>query len=110
MPEIPYGVVSFQDGREGVTQDVIDRSALLQRILKTAVASDGKDKASVDLPRAVFQFWVQTAVRPPSTQKYLSDTSVIKLIQVCVCSIAPCLACGDLGAALQKLGAISIRN
>jgi hypothetical protein len=96
MPEIPYGVVLFQDGREGVTQDVIDRSALLQKILQAAVASDGKRKPSVALPRAIFQFWVQTAVRPPSTHQYLSDSDVIKLIQVRFSTVVPCLACGDL--------------
>lgn len=78
----PYvGVVSFQDGREGIKQEVVERSTLLKSVLGAAATAPGKEQATVDLSRASFQFWVQTALRPASIHK-LSDTNLIKLIQV----------------------------
>lgn len=82
VPATPHSrVVSFKDGREVVAQDVVERSLLLKSILS---ATSSKEKATVDLPRATFQFWVQSAVRPPTTQK-LTDSSLISLIQVWSC-------------------------
>lgn len=82
-------IVSFQDGRECVTQDIIDRSSLLKSVLETAAAAPSKEKASVDLSRASFQFWVQSAVRPSAAQTYLSDSNLVKLIQVRARCVVP---------------------
>lgn len=65
-----------------VNRDVISRSSLLQSILAAAAAAPGKAKASVDLSRDTFQFWVQSALQPASLQR-LPDSNLIKLIRVC---------------------------